>query len=357
MENTSHSWENPSHSGWENTQSGWENPSYSKWENTQPSWENPAHSRWENTKPSWENPSHSRWENTQPSWENPYHSRWENTQPSWENPSHSRWENTKSGWENPSHSRWKNTQYSWENPSHPRWEKTQSGWENPSHSRLENTQPSGGTSEGRGISILVTNRNTSGHLKAKKNACLYCGELMTNLLSHYHACHFGEKDVKAVFALREKNKDGQKDILLEEMRAKGNFNHNLKVLKEESGELIMRKTGKQENIDPKSVVFCPNCLIFMMENNFARHSKNCKKLSDGANPPTLQQARGKLVEKTSNVTGRAADILGQMKNDDLGDIVRNDATLTGYLQHLMLNEKDSDTFRQTLRSNLRLGMN
>ena len=44
---------------------------------------------------------------------------------------------------------------------------------------------------------------------------------------------FGEKDVKAVFALREKNKDGQKDILLEEMRAKGNFNHNLKVLKED----------------------------------------------------------------------------------------------------------------------------
>ena len=272
LENTQSGWENLSQSKWQNIQPNWENPSQSRLQNTQSGWENPSQSRWQNIQPNWENPSHSRLENTQSSWENPSYSRWENTQPNWENPSHSRWQNAQSSWENPSQSRLQNTQSNWENPSQSRLANTQPNWENSSHSRLENTQPSGG------ITILKTNKNKSGKLKAKQNACLYCGDLMTNLLSHYHVCHFSEKDVKGVFAIKELKKDGKKNLLLEEMRAKGNFNHNLKVLKEEKGKLIMKKSGKQENIDPKSLVFCINCLIFMIKTNFARHSKNCKNI-------------------------------------------------------------------------------
>ena len=58
------------------------------------------------------------------------------------------------------------------------------------------------------------------------------------------------------------------------------------------------------------------------------------------------------METTVDVKGRAGEILGEMRNDELGDIVRQDSTLTEYLKHLMINEKDSDTFRQSLQSNL-----
>ena len=229
---------------------------------SQPSWENQSQLSWRNqSQPSWGNQSQPSLGNqSQLSWGNQSQSSWGNqSQSSWGNQSQSSWGNqSQPSWGNQSQPSYGNesqpslgnqVQLSCGNQSRPSWgNQSQPSWGDQSQPlQYKETNPQQASShlpetpEVKVIRVLQTQRNESGNLKDKRNACLYCGEFQSNLISHYYACHYNEKDVKAVFSLKENRHDGKKDELLEELRIRGNYNHNMKVLKEGQGEMIMKK--------------------------------------------------------------------------------------------------------------------
>ena len=181
------------------------------------------------------------------------------------------------------------------------------------------------------ITVLASDRSKSGLILKKHNACLFCGELQKQLFAHYRAKHSSEKDVKAL-ELLNKQQDS-KDRLLRELKLKGNYNHNVAVMKRGYGSLIVSRCS-MVNADPSKYVGCPNCFQFLSEANFARHTHKCQN-KDFSNPATLQQARAaKDACTATDITDtKAFEILGELKKDKLGEIVRSDKTLRTYIQY------------------------
>ena len=101
------------------------------------------------------------------------------------------------------------------------------------------------------------------------HACLFCFEMHTNIQSHLERKHCNEEEIKALRELKDKraketdegkikslNKKLQSAMAM--LRNKGNYLHNMKVLKQKSGELLLaRRSIGTFNLDDYGP--CPQC--------------------------------------------------------------------------------------------------
>ena len=84
----------------------------------------------------------------------------------------------------------------------------------------------------------------TGKVWDKKNCCVYCTRCYPKLARHFEQKHADELDVACALSLPKGNKERKRKW--EELRNKGNFHHNQKVLKDESGDLLPRKRPSKE---------------------------------------------------------------------------------------------------------------
>ena len=101
------------------------------------------------------------------------------------------------------------------------------------------------------------------------HACLFCFEMHTNIQSHLERKLCKEEEIKALRELKDKraketdegkikslNKKLQSGMAM--LRNKGNYLHNMKVLKQKSGELLLsRRSTGTFNLDDYGP--CPQC--------------------------------------------------------------------------------------------------
>ena len=90
--------------------------------------------------------------------------------------------------------------------------------------------------------------------------------------------------MKALLAVPSNSEDTKKlknkmrlDII-ESLHRKGNYNHNIKVLKQGFGELIAKRCPPRETAY-KSYFPCLHCLEFYFSKGLYRHVKKCKQKS------------------------------------------------------------------------------
>ena len=80
-----------------------------------------------------------------------------------------------------------------------------------------------------------------------------------------------------IAAIDKKTSEGKKrfDIEINRIRLKGNFYHNLKVLKCGGSLKVMRRPGPEESVDHKNFTPCVHCLGFVLKNDLWRHTAIC----------------------------------------------------------------------------------
>ncbi|KAK3587407.1 hypothetical protein CHS0354_028786 [Potamilus streckersoni] len=117
----------------------------------------------------------------------------------------------------------------------------------------------------------VSKKDDGRRIYNKKLACFYCGKLLKHRLkSHLATQHSEEKDVASLLACNkmEQNKGFQL------LKNNGNFKHNIKVLEQGKGKLIVVRRSTHSSREDDYLP-CIHCLGFFRVEELWRHCRKC----------------------------------------------------------------------------------
>lgn len=185
------------------------------------------------------------------------------------------------------------------------------------------------TSSDSVMSQHIRLNKTPGNEKSykKRQFCLYCKKPYIKMARHLSQKHAKETDVAHALGFRKGSK--KRLLVLEQIRKKGNYQHNVEVLKSGSGELI---TCKRPTKDHSVGMYlpCQYCLAFYMRHELWKHERHCK-MKTNDNPVCLKRtASSKLVPLQGSVSGELEEAIHSMKQDKVLQHIREDATICKY---------------------------
>ena len=159
-------------------------------------------------------------------------------------------------------------------------------------------------------------------------ACYYCEKILKYRIgNHLVCCHANEEEVQDIFKCSKQDTKAKRQAI-EKIKHMGNFNHNIKVLKNGKGELIVaRRSRKDSNV--KDYLPCTHCLGFFRSCELFRHNKSCSfnKKKDQSHDRVIVKGRmllaGALDENMSEEYDKV--VLASMRsNDDVCEAIEND---------------------------------
>ena len=196
------------------------------------------------------------------------------------------------------------------------------------------------------ITVPITTKGKQGERKYdKKYSCFLCNKEFGKLPRHLFQTHGDNEEVMEILSLnKEIPKEEKLRIhLLDALRLKGDFFHNLRVL-HFGGELkLLRRPNYENNWTYRDFTPCPHCLGFVLKYELWRHNINCQFKDKARNIPKFGrlQAESEMLlftsmEKPSQSFMELKDtILSSMKSDDVSSLVRRDDVILDYGSFLM----------------------
>ena len=122
----------------------------------------------------------------------------------------------------------------------------------------------------------------------KLHFCLYCGKGYQRIARHIQNIHHDEDEVKCLKKLNSK----EKSLKLDELRGRGDFHKNMKVLRTGDELVVWRRPSPEMIVKATDYLPCEHCLIFVTKAELWRHRKKCP-LKKGSNS-------GDIVKMSSN---------------------------------------------------------
>ncbi|XP_041806713.1 M-phase phosphoprotein 8 isoform X1 [Chelmon rostratus] len=162
----------------------------------------------------------------------------------------------------------------------------------------------------------------------KKHFCLYCKMAFTQLAKHLERKHAEETDVAHAIHFPKGSKVRQ--TLLDQIRNKGDYEHNFQVLKSGEGEIVTKKQVKNPSISVRDFLPCQHCFAFYRKTDLWRHERSCKarkgdqKSGERAKRNRVHSASSQLLPMSEFLTGGCKEIIHIMHQDDISRHIRND---------------------------------
>ena len=181
-----------------------------------------------------------------------------------------------------------------------------------------------------------------------KHACFYCAKLVAKPVEHLEGQHAEETEVKRILSLAKD--DNQRKGLLTLLRNKGNHRHNLTVVSEKRGELLMsrRPTRTAAPLLVSSYMPCPSCFAWVQD--IAKHRSftnrcvsNTEKLTKRAAILLSSTQLGRHTEASEKLQ---REVMSKMAGDSIGCIAREDALIV---------QIGNDTIMKNLKNTLQRG--
>ncbi|KAG9268080.1 hypothetical protein AMEX_G18978 [Astyanax mexicanus] len=173
------------------------------------------------------------------------------------------------------------------------------------------------------ITVKCTAKTENGkRMWDKKHFCLYCKKPNTKIARHLERKHCNEIDVARALSFPKGSK--QRAALLEEIRNKGDFEHNIEVLENGDGQLITWRQP-EANARPNDYLPCPQCWGFFVKTDLWKHQISCRvrQVKNMKKTKRIQLHASRLVPVSSSSSGCKA-VLQSMQQDDVSICVRND---------------------------------
>ena len=177
--------------------------------------------------------------------------------------------------------------------------------------------------------------------------------------------HKSESEVAKILAIDTKlpGNDKKRSMELDRLRYKGNFYHNLKILKT-GGELkVYRRPGPGEDVAASMFKPCIHCLAFIRQNELWRHVRQCpfnnEKSDDSGDSPVVHrrlQFESEMLLYPSQVPdgcspGLRSAVLSSMKCDEVSRVVKSDRLIMMVSSSLL--EKGNATKTQYISQRMR----
>ncbi|XP_040886927.1 uncharacterized protein LOC121176879 [Toxotes jaculatrix] len=108
----------------------------------------------------------------------------------------------------------------------------------------------------------------------KRQYCVFCRRPQVKIARHLLRKHADQQEVMAASTLPTGSK--QRHLLLEHLRCRGNYLHNIEVIRQGSGEIVPCRQPS-EDVDARNYLPCPLCLGFFLRSDLWKHQASCRK--------------------------------------------------------------------------------
>ncbi|XP_062420867.1 uncharacterized protein LOC119223653 isoform X3 [Pungitius pungitius] len=206
----------------------------------------------------------------------------------------------------------------------------------------------------------------------KKHYCVFCRRPQVKIARHLLTKHADQQEVAAAGKLPTGSK--QRHLLLEHLRCRGNYMHNIEVIRQGTGEIVPWRQPS-EDVDARNYLPCPICLGFFLRADLWKHQASCRKKmtadppedftpestrsdpdpanSDsavnqnesshpGADQPRkrsrVQAAASRLLPISSGASESCSEVLHRMNQDHVSHQVKSDWLICKYGNKLMGNQ-------------------
>ncbi|XP_039996157.1 uncharacterized protein LOC120797017 [Xiphias gladius] len=169
----------------------------------------------------------------------------------------------------------------------------------------------------------------------KRQYCVFCRRPQVKIARHLLRKHADEPEVMAASTLPTGSK--QRHLLLEHLRCRGNYLHNIEVIRQGSGEIVPCRQPSEE-VDARNYLPCPLCLGFFLRSDLWKHQASCRKklasdpskdaasTAETTSEPIKDTTAGKSVcDRASNRTSKSTE---NAPPDPSGETVTTDQTVT-----------------------------
>ncbi|XP_070711028.1 uncharacterized protein [Pempheris klunzingeri] len=136
----------------------------------------------------------------------------------------------------------------------------------------------------------------------KKHYCVFCRRPQVKIARHLLRKHADQQEVAAASTLPTGSK--QRHLLLEHLRCRGNYMHNIEVIRQGSGEIVPWRQPSEE-VDARNYLPCPLCLGFFLRADLWKHQASCRKKLT-SDPP--KDAPGDTASTGRSACGPAEDV-------------------------------------------------
>ncbi|XP_037336930.1 uncharacterized protein LOC119223653 isoform X1 [Pungitius pungitius] len=139
----------------------------------------------------------------------------------------------------------------------------------------------------------------------KKHYCVFCRRPQVKIARHLLTKHADQQEVAAAGKLPTGSK--QRHLLLEHLRCRGNYMHNIEVIRQGTGEIVPWRQPS-EDVDARNYLPCPICLGFFLRADLWKHQASCRKKMT-ADPPedfTPESTRSDPDPANSDSAGKSA---------------------------------------------------
>lgn len=189
-------------------------------------------------------------------------------------------------------------------------------------------------------------QSTSARDKNKAHSCFYCGHLQCKLKRHLLSQHSYEQRVAEMAGLQNNE---QKNRIFEEIRARGDFKHNLRVISGKSTEQFIVKRGPR-NPDYRDYLPCRHCLTFYSKTELWRHDCILKEseLNEAVGKRLVRDSR-MFLEELLDVANKKLEshdfqndlvhqFFARMRDDAIRRAAKNDALIVCLAKRLLVNK-------------------
>ncbi len=171
----------------------------------------------------------------------------------------------------------------------------------------------------------------------KKHYCIYCKKPQSKIARHLERKHNQEEDVARAIGFPKNSK--KRRLLLDQLRSKGDYNHNVTVLQTGQGELVTFRQPTEET-DPHKYLPCNYCYGFFLKHDLWKHEVSCRKQKglhreESRKKKRVQAAASCLIPIQGNTTERCRKIIGKMLHDEVSLHVKSDALICEYGDRLL----------------------
>nr|XP_055041257.1 uncharacterized protein LOC129428912 isoform X2 [Misgurnus anguillicaudatus]XP_055041258.1 uncharacterized protein LOC129428912 isoform X2 [Misgurnus anguillicaudatus] len=183
-----------------------------------------------------------------------------------------------------------------------------------------------------------------------ENYCYVCKKPQSKIARHFK--------IAAAFLLPKHSKDRKR--LLEKLRNRGNYEHNQEVMENKSGPLKVRRRPVRSEIElsTKTYVHCIYCKGLFVRKELWRHTRRCPSKICSESEATGKAKVLVLADIAESTFSQAISpevwkILGNMKNDDISSVVRNDFLILQLSQSLYNKHGSDPTKFEYIRQKVR----
>ncbi|XP_031695394.1 uncharacterized protein LOC116377802 [Anarrhichthys ocellatus] len=159
----------------------------------------------------------------------------------------------------------------------------------------------------------VTVKRTSSDGKRrwdKKHYCVFCRRPQVKIARHLLTKHADQQEVESASKLPTGSK--QRHLLLEQLRSRGNYMHNIEVIRQGSGEIVPWRQPS-EDVDARNYLPCPLCLGFFLRADLWKHQASCRKKL------TFDPSKDSASTTSDPVKGTTSYLVKDTTSDPTGD--------------------------------------